>query len=121
MFFVQNNKRTSVAYRLQLAMDKKGLDGKTLAAKSGVSACSISSYLNSRALPTRRTAVRLSAILSVGVDWLLGVAPLEVESEVHDVSQETLVSLFEGLNSKNKKYLIETAVLLNKVQSMEQK
>lgn len=110
-------KQTKVAYRLQRAMDKKRLDGKTLAARSGVAVSGISCYLNSRAEPTRRTAEKLAATLGVTVDWLLGVAPLEVESDAN-MSVEALNSLYEGLSDKNKRYLIETAVLLNRVQGV---
>ena len=108
-------KQTQVAFRLAKAMAKKKLDGKTLAARSGVAVSGISTYLNSKAEPSRRTAERLAGALGVTVDWLLGVAPLEIESD-DNLSKEALEHLYEGLTDKNKRYLLDTAVLLNKVQ-----
>ena len=110
-------KKSTVAYRLQLAMQKKRLDGRTLAAKSGVSTAGISAYLNSRSEPTRRTAERLAAALGVSTDWLLGVTPLELETEDSGPAPETLANLYRGLTDRNKKYLLETALLLQKAQA----
>ena len=114
---MRKRKQTAIAFRLQRAMDRQKYDGRSLAAASGVSTSSISTYLNNRAEPTRRTAARLAAVLGVSTEWLVGIAPLDAEHN-EGMSQETLVKLYESLNDKGKRYLIETAVLLTKVQQV---
>lgn len=115
MKFKRRNDRTSVAYRLGIAMQRKKMDGTTLSERSGVSQSSISTYLNSRAEPTRRTAGRLATVLGVSIEWLVGVAPMELINN-DGLSQEALVKLYASLNDKSRRYLLETAILLSKVQ-----
>lgn len=113
-FFKRRSDKTSMAYRLGLAMATRKIDGTTLSARSGVSQSGISTYLNSKAEPTRRTAGKLAEALGVSTDWLLGIAPLELINN-EGLSQEALVKLYESLNDKSRRYLLETAILLSKV------
>lgn len=116
--YVKKRFRTSVAFRLQKAMDAKRFDGICLSECSGVSVSSISGYLNSHSVPTRRTASRLAEALGVEVDWLLGVTPFDQSDSCGSMdSPESVSSLYAKLSEKNKELLVQIAVLLVKSQN----
>lgn len=108
--------RNNIAYRLGYIMKKRRYDGKSLSKDSKVSESSISNYLNGHAEPTRRTLLKLAATLQVSVEWLSGFTRFDdIYMESTD-SPDALVKLYSGLNERHRRYLLETAVLLNTVQ-----
>ena len=106
-----------MAYRLAQAMAKKRLNGIELARRSGVSNCSISSYLNGRCEPTRHTAMKLAMALGVSVNWLLGVRDIEDVQGIADGGiPEALTDAYMNLTDANKEYLMQTVMILHKAQ-----
>lgn len=65
--------------RLSACMQAKGLNGAELSALSGVTAATISRYLNNLRQPNIENIVALADALDVSVDYLLGL---------HDVSDD---------------------------------
>ena len=63
-------------HRLKVLMADRGISVSELAEMTGVSRQTISSYLNSGALPALETSLRLAKVLDVTVDQLVS-APLE--------------------------------------------
>ena len=111
--------KNNIAYRLGYIMRKRRYDGKSLSKDSKVSESSISNYLNGHAEPTRRTLLKLAATLQVSVEWLSGFSNFDdIYMESND-SPDALVKLYSGLNERHRRYLLETAVLLNTVQGGE--
>lgn len=114
----------AVARRMAFAMRKRGMGVTDLSAKSGVSLCSVSNYVNNKAIPSRRTIARLASALDVQQEWLAGIAG--AEEVVQEVKKEeempsALISAFQALSDKNKAYLLETAILLQVKQGLEAK
>lgn len=62
-------------HRLKVLMADRGISVSELAEMTGVSRQTISSYLNSGALPALETSLRLANVLDVTVDQLVS-APL---------------------------------------------
>lgn len=107
--------KNNISYRLAYIMKKRKFDGKSLSHDSGVSESSISNYINNHAEPTRRTLLKLAAALNVSVEWLSGFAAFDVIQTDAD-NPDALVQMYNGLNERHRRYLLETAVLLNAVQ-----
>lgn len=63
-------------HRLKVLMADRGISVSELAEMTGVSRQTISSYLNSGALPALETSLRIAKVLDVTVDQLVS-APLE--------------------------------------------
>jgi transcriptional regulator with XRE-family HTH domain len=63
-------------HRLKVLMADRGVNVSELAEMTGVSRQTISSYLNSGALPALDTSLKLSKVLDVTIDQLVS-APLE--------------------------------------------
>ncbi len=103
----------TIARRMCLAMRKSGLGVMDLAAKAMVSPSSVSTYVNNKALPTRRTALRLASSLGCHVDWLLGVTGTDACDSVGSTeTPDVLIEMYRRLSDSSKRYLLETAVLL---------
>ena len=59
--------------RLALCMEQKNLNGADLASVSGITAATISRYLNGLRMPTVKNIVLLSDALGVSTNYLLGL------------------------------------------------
>lgn len=73
--------------RLREAIDRAGLNQRTLANKLHLSEAAVSKWVNQSNEPDLATLSRLAAILSVSLDWLLGVRQAE-EPQPHRPSIE---------------------------------
>lgn len=83
--------------RLSHCMQEHHLNGNDLAALSGVTAATISRYLNGLRTPTVDNVVLLADALDVSVDYLLGL---------HNVPDDKmLVSLYSIASSDDKRVL----------------
>lgn len=83
--------------RLSHCMQERHLNGRELAALSGVTAATISRYLNGLRTPTVDNLILLADTLDVSVDYLLG------QNNVPD--DKMLVSLYSIASSEDKRVL----------------
>jgi transcriptional regulator with XRE-family HTH domain len=68
-----NDVRALASARLNEAMSDLNLNGAKLSKASGISAASISQYLHGVSIPSKATALKLSAVLKVNPAWLQGL------------------------------------------------
>ncbi len=85
--------------RLSLCMEQRGLNGAELSALSGVTAATISRYLNGLRQPTVQNLVLLADALCVSVDYLLGL---------HDVPDDKMLTSAYSIASCDDKRVIWT-------------
>lgn len=96
--------------RLREEMEYKGLLGKEVAAKVGISYSTFLSYIDSRSvLPNVETAVKIAQVLDVSVEFLV-----TGEKENHKSSSEekTLISNFRCMSDSNKSNLLKISEVL---------
>lgn len=60
--------------RLSFCMKRAGLNGTALSDLTGITAASISRYLNGLRSPTMRSIIQFSEVLGVSSDFLLGLS-----------------------------------------------
>lgn len=83
--------------RLSLCMEQNGLNGAELSSISGVTAATISRYLNGLRMPAVDNIIQLADALDVSVDYLLGL---------HDVPEDkTLISAYSTASCEDKRVL----------------
>lgn len=95
--------------RLRDEIEYKGLSAKELAANVGISYSTFLSYIDSRGvLPNVETAVKISKILGVPVEYL-------VEGKTNTIytkEEHKLISNFNSLSEENKINLIKISEIL---------
>lgn len=85
--------------RLSLCMEQCGVNGRELSASSGVTAATISRYLNGLRMPTVGNVILLADSLNVSVDYLLGL---------HDVPDDKILTAAYSIASNADKRVIWT-------------
>ena len=85
--------------RLSLCMRQHGLNGVELSTLSGVTAATISRYLNGLRMPTVDNIILLADALDVSVDYLLGL---------HDVPDDKILTATYSIASSDDKRVIWT-------------
>ena len=95
--------------RLREEIEFKGLLGKEIAAKVGISYSTFLSYIDSRSvLPNVETAVKIAKVLGVSVEYLV----TGNKTSLPDSPEEILVNNFHNLSESNKKNLIKISEIL---------
>ena len=104
----------TVARRFAIAMQKAGLGVMDTAAQAMVSPSGVSNYVNNKAIPTRRTATRLAAVLGVSVEWLLGITGTDAVDDGKNKLErpDALLQMYQRLSESSRRHLLETAALL---------
>lgn len=85
--------------RLSLCMKQRKVNGVELSASSGVTAATISRYLNGLRMPTVENVILLADSLNVSVDYLLGL---------HDVPDDKILTAAYSIASSADKRVIWT-------------
>lgn len=78
----ENQQICSFSDRLNIALHNKRLRKKDLAEKLGVKATTISRYCQGHHLPNSSELLRISRMLGVSMDWLMGNAESEINKDV---------------------------------------
>ena len=96
------------AKRIQFALNQKDLNQQELANKSGVGKASISQYMHGRNRPDNVRAYKLSQVLGVSPEWLMGF-DVPMKKEIPQYTEETLnlEIKFSKLTKDNKKSVID--------------
>lgn len=96
--------------RLREEIELKGLLGKEIAAKVGISYSTFLSYIDSRSvLPNVETAVKIAKVLGVSVEYLVtGVR----DSKKSTREEEILIANFRRLSDSNKQNLLKISEIL---------
>lgn len=96
--------------RLREEIEYKGLSGKEIASKVGISYSTFLSYIDSRGvLPNVETAVKIAAVLNVTVEYLVTGNKEIIHPSTAD---ETLLHNFHNLSETNKNNLIKISEIL---------
>lgn len=96
------------AKRLRMALIERNISQQVLADASGVSKASISQYVNGRNTPASHNARRLSAILGVRPEWLMGFGDDNIEQYV-DPTYSIINQLWGELTYEQRVTLTRTA------------
>lgn len=104
----------TVARRLAIAMQAAGLGVMDTAAHAMVSPSGVSNYVNNKAIPSRRTATRIATVLGVSVEWLLGITGTDAVDDGKNRLErpDALLTMYQRLSESSRRYLLETAALL---------
>ena len=96
--------------RLREEMEYKGIIGKELAAKVGISYSTFLSYIDSRGvLPNVETAVKIANVLGVSVEYLV----TGNKDSKPNSPEEIPVNNFRNLSESNKQNLLKISEILN--------
>ena len=96
--------------RLREEIEFKGLLGKEIAAKVGISYSTFLSYIDSRSvLPNVETAVKIAKVLGVSVEYLVTGAN---DSNISGKAEEILLANFRRLSNSNKQNLLKISEVL---------
>lgn len=110
--------------RLRSEMEYKGISGKELADKAGISYSTFLSYIDARGtLPNVETAVRLAKILGVTVEYLVNGENVKTSASQFqnnelmyaDSSLNNFIKKYEKLSSRDKKLLSTFADSMAKI------
>lgn len=98
--------------RLQDAINNAGINQQQLSDMSEVSKASISQYINGKNTPSSISAVKLSKVLNVNPEWLMGfdVPARTVPAYVPEIQQ--FIGILQNLEKEQINYLLQTARLL---------
>ena len=96
--------------RLREEIEFKGLQGKEIAAKVGLSYSTFLSYIDSRGvLPNVETAVKIAKVLGVSVEYLVDGKQCPGSS---DPAEKMLISNFRNLSDSNKINLLKISEVI---------
>lgn len=96
--------------RLREEIEFKGLQGKEIAAKVGLSYSTFLSYIDSRGvLPNVETAVKIAKVLGVSVEYLVDGKQSTGSS---DPVEKMLISNFRNLSDSNKINLLKISEVI---------
>ena len=96
--------------RLREEIEFKGLQGKEIAAKVGLSYSTFLSYIDSRGvLPNVETAVKIAKVLGVSVEYLVDGKQSPGSS---DPVEKMLISNFRNLSDSNKINLLKISEVI---------
>ncbi|MEN3012861.1 MAG: XRE family transcriptional regulator [Dictyoglomus thermophilum] len=101
-----------ISERLRIARERKGLSKKELAQKIGVAPSSITRYENEGRIPKASILLKISEVLGVSVDYLLGKEESEeikiaLHTEIGDISdlpEEAIKSIQDFIEYVRNKY-----------------
>lgn len=97
--------------RLRDEMEYKGLSGKDIASKVGISYSTFLSYIDSRAvLPNVETAVKIANVLGVSVEYL--VTGMNAKHNSYSATEEALILNFRNLSKSNQENLLKISTTL---------
>ena len=107
--FIDNVNVMDFRERLRDEIEYKGLSVKELAATVGISYSTFLSYIDARAvLPNVETAVKISKILGVSVEYLVNGQTRDMFTK----DEYELLSNFNSLSDENKRNLIKISEIL---------
>lgn len=96
--------------RLREEIEFKGLQGKEIAAKVGLSYSTFLSYIDSRGvLPNVETAIKIAKVLGVSVEYLVDGKQSPGSS---DPVEKMLISNFRNLSDSNKINLLKISEVI---------
>ena len=99
--------------RLRELLEINNLSQKQLGEKLNIAPSTIGNYVRNIREPDHATLIIFAEYFNVTVDFLLGH---KVKNEFDD-KQELIMTVYKGLNSSNKRLLIEQAKLLFEFQN----
>ena len=89
---------------LQKAREAKGYSQVKLAIETGISQQSITFYESGTRVPSLEVAQKLSQILGVSIDYLIGSDDYLIQKyyELNQKDKDTIMMIVEGLSNKDK-------------------
>lgn len=112
--------------RLKEALERKGYTQQDLADMSGVNKASVSQYVNGSHAPGNISAMKMSKVLGVAPEWLMGFGEIPYLQAEYSTDNASLVGkirndrelsevlpLYFSLPESKKKYVIETIKMLS--------
>ena len=102
------------AKRLSMALAERCMTQQMLADLSDVSKSSISQYVHARNIPSSDNARRMSAILGVRPEWLMGFGDDDIENNM-DGSWWAIQELWKMISTEQRETLVNTAIMFAKL------
>ncbi len=113
------NNKDSIAFRLNYIIKKRRYNAKEVAALTEdkakglkpISPATLSLYINGKSVPNKSYIERIANVLNVDPAWLSCFLPFEWIEKPKPESEGSrqLMEIYNRLNLKGKKYLLETA------------
>ena len=102
------------AKRIRMALDERVMTQQMLSDLSDVSKSSISQYVHARNIPSADNARRMSAVLGVRPEWLMGFGDDDIEKNM-DSSWWAIQEMWKMITTEQRETLVNTAIMFAKL------